>query len=90
MLSRPRFRPHFHVEVVPGEGVLVLSDSRQDLLRGRLYELVATAIGLAARAIGGGDSNLFVRAASTDYRTETSVGEFLLGSQRPGPVNPVR
>ena len=40
MLSRPRFRPHFHVEVIPGEGVLLLSDSRQTLLRGRLYELV--------------------------------------------------
>ncbi|HEY7330056.1 MAG TPA: TOMM precursor leader peptide-binding protein [Gemmataceae bacterium] len=41
MLSRPRFRPHYHVEVVPGEGVFLLSDSRQTLLRGRLYELVA-------------------------------------------------
>src|SRR5262249_59670573 len=42
MLNRPRFRPHFHVEVVPGEGVFLLSDSRQALLRGRLYELVAS------------------------------------------------
>jgi ribosomal protein S12 methylthiotransferase accessory factor len=41
MLSRPRFRPHFHVEVLPGEGVVLLSGSRQALLRGRLYELVA-------------------------------------------------
>jgi oxazoline/thiazoline synthase len=41
MLTRPRFLPHFHVEVVPGEGVFLLSDSRQTLLRGRLYELVA-------------------------------------------------
>src|SRR5262245_18933115 len=40
MLNRPRFRPHFHVEVVPGEGVFLLSDSRQTLLRGRLFELV--------------------------------------------------
>jgi ribosomal protein S12 methylthiotransferase accessory factor len=40
MLNRPRFRPHFHVEVLPGEGVLLLSDARQTLLRGRLYELV--------------------------------------------------
>ena len=39
-MSRPRFRPHFHVEVVPGEGVFLLSDSRQMLLRGRLYELL--------------------------------------------------
>jgi ribosomal protein S12 methylthiotransferase accessory factor len=40
MLNRPRFRPHFHVEVVPGEGVLLLSDMRHSLLCGRLYELV--------------------------------------------------
>ena len=40
MLSRPRFRPHFHVEIVPGEGVVVLSDTRHSLFRGRLYELV--------------------------------------------------
>jgi ribosomal protein S12 methylthiotransferase accessory factor len=41
MLNRPRFRPHLHVEVVPGEGVVVLSDTRHFLLRGRLYELMA-------------------------------------------------
>jgi oxazoline/thiazoline synthase len=41
MLKRPRFRPHFHVEVVPGEGVLLLSDTKQSLLRGRLFERVA-------------------------------------------------
>jgi ribosomal protein S12 methylthiotransferase accessory factor len=40
MLNRPRFRPHFHVEVVPGEGVLLLSATRHSLLQGRLYELV--------------------------------------------------
>lgn len=44
MLSRPRFRPHLHVEVVPGEGVFVLSGSRQALLRGRLYELIAPCL----------------------------------------------
>jgi ribosomal protein S12 methylthiotransferase accessory factor len=41
MLNRPRFRPHLHVEVVPEEGVFLLSDARQTLLRGRLYELVS-------------------------------------------------
>jgi SagB-type dehydrogenase family enzyme len=50
--------------------------------------LAATAMGLAPCAIGGGDADLFVRAAGTDYRAETSVGEFLLGSQRPGLVGP--
>jgi len=41
MLTRPQFKPHFHVEVVPGEGVFLLSDGRHALLRGRLYELLA-------------------------------------------------
>jgi oxazoline/thiazoline synthase len=41
MLKRPRFHPHLRVEIVPGEGVFLLSPSQQVLLRGRLYELVA-------------------------------------------------
>jgi SagB-type dehydrogenase family enzyme len=50
--------------------------------------LAATAMGLAPCAIGGGDADLFSRAAGTDYHTETSVGEFLLGSRLPGTVSP--
>ena len=52
---------------------------------GVLYQtmyLVATAMDLAPCAIGGGDSDLFARAAALDYYAETSVGEFLLGSKR--------
>jgi hypothetical protein len=45
--------------------------------------LAATAMG--ACAIGGGDADLFARAAGTDYYAETSVGEFLLGTPRPQP-----
>jgi SagB-type dehydrogenase family enzyme len=52
--------------------------------------LAATAMGLAPRAVGGGDADLFARAAGTDYHAETSVGEFLLGSQRSGPSSPGR
>ena len=51
---------------------------------GVLYQtmyLAATAMGLAPCAIGGGDADLFARAAGTDYYAETSVGEFLLGSR---------
>jgi SagB-type dehydrogenase family enzyme len=44
--------------------------------------LAATAMGLAPCAVGGGDADLFARAAGTDYCTETSVGEFLLGNPR--------
>lgn len=53
---------------------------------GVLYQtmyLAATAMGLAPCAIGGGDADLFARAAGTDYCAETSVGEFLLGNPRP-------
>jgi SagB-type dehydrogenase family enzyme len=42
--------------------------------------LAATAMGLAPCAVGGGNAELFARAAQIDYRVETSVGEFLLGS----------
>ncbi len=51
---------------------------------GILYQtmyLVATAMGLAACALGSGDSDTFAAAAGTDYYTETSVGEFMLGSK---------
>jgi SagB-type dehydrogenase family enzyme len=50
--------------------------------------LAATAMGLAPCAIGGGDADLFARAAGTTYCAETSVGEFLLGSQQQGTLVP--
>ncbi|HVX15484.1 MAG TPA: SagB family peptide dehydrogenase [Pirellulales bacterium] len=43
--------------------------------------LAATAMGLAPCALGCGDADLFARASKNDYCTETSVGEFLLGSR---------
>jgi len=43
--------------------------------------LVATAMGLAPCALGGGDSDLFAAIARTNYYAETSVGEFILGSR---------
>src|SRR5713101_46794 len=51
---------------------------------GAVYQtmyLVATAMGLAPCALGGGDSDLFAAIARTNYYTETSVGEFILGSK---------
>jgi ribosomal protein S12 methylthiotransferase accessory factor len=44
MLRRPRFKPHLRVEVLPGEGVFVLSEDRQSVLQGHLYELVAPCL----------------------------------------------
>jgi SagB-type dehydrogenase family enzyme len=55
---------------------------------GVLYQtmyLVATAMGLSACALGGGNSDTFAEAAGTDYYVETSVGEFILGA-RGGPT----
>jgi hypothetical protein len=45
--------------------------------------LVATAMRLAACALGGGDSDLFARASGLDYYEEGAVGEFILGSRPP-------
>jgi SagB-type dehydrogenase family enzyme len=49
---------------------------------GCLYQtmyLVATAMGLAPCALGGGNSDLFALAAGLDYYAETDVGAFILG-----------
>ena len=45
--------------------------------------LVATAMGLAACAVGGGDADCFARAAGTDLWAEATVGEMLVGSRSP-------
>ena len=44
MLRRPRFKPHLRVEIVPGEGVFLLSERSQKVLQGRLYELIAPCL----------------------------------------------
>ena len=44
MLTRPRFKPHLQMATVPNEGVFILTGSRQTVLRGRLYELVAPCV----------------------------------------------
>ncbi len=70
------------------EGVTAAS-SPEGALVGVLFQtmyLPAAVMRLAPCALGGGDADLFARAAGTDYRAETSVGEFLLGSRRRGPM----
>jgi hypothetical protein len=55
------------------------------MLVGVLYQtmfLAATAMDLAPCVLRGGNSDLFAKAAGLDYYSETSVGEFLLGSKR--------
>jgi SagB-type dehydrogenase family enzyme len=56
------------------------------VLKQTMY-LVATAMGLAPCALGGGNSDLFAQAAGLNYYAETSVGEFLLGSQKRGSAD---
>jgi SagB-type dehydrogenase family enzyme len=57
---------------------LILKDT------GALYQqmyLVATAMNLTPCGLGGGNSDLFAKAAGLDYYAETSVGEFLLSGK---------
>jgi oxazoline/thiazoline synthase len=44
MLHRPQFKPQLRVEVVPGEGVFLLSELHQAVLQGSLYEIVAPCL----------------------------------------------
>ncbi len=48
--------------------------------------LVATAMGLAPCALGGGGADLFGRAAGLDPLVEGSVGEFILGTRPDEPA----
>jgi SagB-type dehydrogenase family enzyme len=51
---------------------------------GVLYQVmysVATAMGLAATGLGGGDSDAFAVASGVPWEVESTVGEFLLGSR---------
>lgn len=51
---------------------------------GVLYQtmyLVATAMGLAPCALGGGNADAFAAATGLDYYAEPAVGEFILGSR---------
>lgn len=58
---------------------------------GVLYQtvyLVATAMDLAVCGLGGGDADLFARAAGLDYLDESSVGELIIGSVPPDVAGP--
>ncbi|MFC8246931.1 SagB family peptide dehydrogenase [Streptomyces chartreusis] len=64
-----KYAAHSYVLTLKNSGVLLQT----------LY-LVATAMGLAGCALGGGDSDTPVRAFGLDPHTETPVGAFLLGT----------
>jgi bacteriocin biosynthesis cyclodehydratase domain-containing protein len=44
MLKIPAFKSHLHVEVIPGQGVLLLSEDGARALHGKLYELIAPLV----------------------------------------------
>lgn len=44
MLRRPQFKPHLRVEIVPDEGVFLLSERHEMVLQGKLYELIAPCL----------------------------------------------
>jgi ribosomal protein S12 methylthiotransferase accessory factor len=44
VIHHPQFKAHLHVEALPGEGVFLLSERGQAVLRGRFYEMVAPLI----------------------------------------------
>ncbi|MFC1420726.1 SagB family peptide dehydrogenase [Streptacidiphilus cavernicola] len=55
---------------------------------GVLYQtlyLVATAMGLGPCGLGSGDTDAAARALGLDWTSESSVGEFLIGSRPDGP-----
>ncbi len=37
---RPKLKPHFRADVIPGSGVFLLSETQQTVLQGRLYETI--------------------------------------------------
>ena len=56
---------------------------------GVLYQtlyLVATAMGLGPCGLGSGDTDAAARALGLDWTSESSVGEFLIGSRPSGPA----
>lgn len=53
------------------------------------FYLCATAMGLAPCAVGGGNSELFARAAGLSPFVEPQVGEFLLNTQNPAETSDV-
>ena len=40
MINTPVFKAHLHVELIPGEGVLILTEISANALHGAAYELI--------------------------------------------------
>lgn len=44
MITTPSFKAHLHVEIISGEGVLLLSEDGTKALHGKVYELIAALL----------------------------------------------
>ncbi|GAK51465.1 YcaO-like family protein [Candidatus Moduliflexus flocculans] len=72
MLEKPKFKPHFHVEVAPDEDVVyLLSEKRHYALRGLLYRAIAPFLD-GTHAVNDIEEKLkaFVSEASIRYALE--------------------
>jgi hypothetical protein len=63
MLIRPTFRPHLHVEIVPGEGIALLSETD--------HLILAQPLRVAARLDGRHSADEIVAALSEAGRAPT-------------------
>jgi oxazoline/thiazoline synthase len=77
MLARPTFRPHLHVEVVAGEGLVLLTETRHIILPESLYALVAPYL-------DGHHSADTIVAALSGYAEPAEVRRVLADLERRG------
>ena len=77
MLQHPAFKPHLHVEIVPGEGLVLLSETGSHVLPNPLYALVA-------RAVSGQRSPDAIVAALADEVGATEVHRVLAELEHQG------
>lgn len=82
MLERPRFQPHLRVEIVAGEGLVLLSETDHVILPEPLYALVAAHLdgrysvdGIIA-ALGGQATAAAVRSVLADLERQGLLTEF--------------
>ncbi|MBP1685705.1 MAG: bacteriocin biosynthesis cyclodehydratase domain protein [Deltaproteobacteria bacterium] len=82
MLDRPRFQPHLQVEIVPGEGVVLLSETQQVILPGLLYALVAPhldgrhSLDAIVAALRGRAASSEIRGAVEELERQGFLTEF--------------
>jgi bacteriocin biosynthesis cyclodehydratase domain-containing protein len=77
MLRYPVFQPHYHVEIVPGDGAVLLSEKGATILHGPLYESILPWI-------DGHRSAEEIAAQIKDHPSAAQVSEVLSELERGG------